>query len=1479
LGVPSVLRWHKTHLAATTAALFLFSRSAFAIDVATETELRAAIETARTTPNTEIVLTANIALTQDLPALQGTDTVVRSSTGNAFSINGSGQFRGLFIYSGSTTVQDLTITNAVARGGNGGNGQSVGGGGGAGLGGALFVNAGATVTVANLSLTGNAASGGNGGIGGSGGQGGGGGGLGGNGGNAPASGGGGGIGSGATGGSSGASGATGIVTGAPGGGAGSGLNATVGGTNGGGGGQGAAAGGGGGVGGGGNGGFGGGGGAVGGVGGFGGGGGGDGALGGFGGGGGGGGATGGAGGFGGGAGGTFSSATSGGGGGGAGMGGAIFVVEGGTLNLQGNLSINGNTVAGGAGGTGGTGGTAGSAFGSGLFLQGSGTLTFDPGAMQTQIIGNVIADQSGSIPVSTNFAAGGPTCTIGVGCAGYSGAGSWALNKAGAGTLVLNGDNSFTGGVTINGGTISAGHNNALGTGTFTVLGSTLDIQNGITIGNATDLQANLDINVGPGATGTHAGTISSTGAFGINKIGAGTLVVSGTNTYTGATHVDAGTLRAGAANAFSAFSAHNVALNAILDLNNLNQTVGSLAGAGNVALGTATLTAGSNNSSTTFSGVMSGTGGFTKQGTGTQTFSGANTYGGATNVSAGTLQTGAANAFSAFSAHNVALNALLDLNNFSQTVGSLAGAGNVALGNATLTTGGDDSSTAFSGVMSGSGGFTKQGAGTQTFSGANTYQGATNVNAGALQAGAANAFSAFSAHSVALNAILDLNNFSQTVGSLAGAGNVALGTAALTAGGDNSSTTFSGVMSGSGGFTKQGSGTQTFSGANTYGGATNVSAGTLQAGAANAFSSFSVHNVALNALLDLNSFSQTVGSLAGAGNVALGSATLTAGGNNSSTTFSGVMSGSGGFTKQGAGTQTFDGTNKTYSGDTNVNGGSLLVNTTLTQSNTFVNAGGTFGGTGVVQNVTVNGGMFAPGSGTPGSQMTVNGNIDFSGGGIYRVFIDPATVSSAIVNGAATLSNGVVQAQLAPGSFVARQYTILTASGGLGGTQFTGVTGNPAGFTMALDYQGYDVLLNLTAQLGIGTGNLTTNQQNVANTLNTYFNNGGALPPQFVSLFGLTGEGLRNALNQASGEPGASVSTATFMAWNYLFSMVFDPYAQNRGGLGGGFGGASAFASADGPSEQTRLAYAAVTPKGDLKDGMVTKAPAPAEPFAARWSVWGGGYGGSATTDGNAQTGSHDTTSRAYGFVAGADHRLAPDTLIGFALAGGGTSFGVDQGLGGGTSDMFQASVYARQNWGAAYLMGALGYGWQDFTLNRTVTIAGTDKLEADFNANTLAGRAEGGWRWGGPMAGITPYAAVQIASIDLPAFTERATSGNSTFALSYAGRTDTQTRSEFGARFDYATPMQDALLTLRGRAAWAHDYDNDRIAYAGFLALPGTAFTVNGATPDANSLLVSAGAELAFLNGFSIAGSFEGEFSGNTESYAGKGAIRYRW
>jgi autotransporter-associated beta strand protein len=775
-------------------------------------------------------------------------------------------------------------------------------------------------------------------------------------------------------------------------------------------------------------------------------------------------------------------------------------------------------------------------------------------------------------------------------------------------------------------------------------------------------------------------------------------------------------------------------------------------------------------------------------------------------------------------------------------------------------------------GIVSGPGGITLHSGGKVQFSAVNSYAGLTTIDGGA-QLYISGLGSIASSSGVLNNGVFDISRAWSAVAiqDLTGSGDTHLGGQNLII--TNAAGTYSGKISDTGAFPGTGGsltlagGALILSGANTYSGATNIVAGNLKAGAANAFSPNSTHVVALGAILDLNNSNQTIGSLAGAGNATLGSGVLTAGGNNFSSIFSGAMSGTGGFVKQGTGIQVFSGTNS-YDGPTHVNAGALLVNGALTSSSTFVHAGGILGGAGNVRDVNVNGGMFAPGNGAAGSQMTVNGNLGFTGAGIYRVFVDSAMVSSALVNGTATLAGAAVNAQIAAGSRLAQEYTILSTTGGFTGS-FGAITTNFPGFQATVVNQGNDAILKLVAALP-SAGGVSVNQLNVASTINAFFNSGGQLPPGFLTLFGLTGPALQNALTQLSGEPGASTSSATFLAWQQFFNLVFDPFAENRGG----FGGAMPYASeARQTRDNARSAYAAVTPKG-----MVAKA-APYQPTEPLWRVWGGGYGGSAKTSGNATLASHDTTNRAYGFAVGADRKLTPDSLIGFALAGGGTSFGLSQAHGGGASDMFQVSVYARQNWGAAYLMGAFGYGWQDFTLKRTVMVAGSDNLQADFNANSLAGRAEAGWRFGSPFVGMTPYAAVQIASLDLPAYSERATSGANTFALSYNGRTDTQTRSELGARFDYAMPMRDSILTLRGRAAWAHDHGNDRIANAGFLALPGTAFTVNGATPDANALLVSAGAEQAYQNGFAIAGTFEGEFSGNTESYAGKGSVRYRW
>ena len=143
----------------------------------------------------------------------------------------------------------------------------------------------------------------------------------------------------------------------------------------------------------------------------------------------------------------------------------------------------------------------------------------------------------------------------------------------------------------------------------------------------------------------------------------------------------------------------------------------------------------------------------------------------------------------------------------------------------------------------------------------------------------------------------------------------------------------------------------------------------------------------------------------------------------------------------------------------------------------------------------------------------------------------------------------------------------------------------------------------------------------------------------------------------------------------------------------------------------------------------------------------------------------------------------------------------------------------------------------------------------------------------------GVTPYAAGQFTDFDLPAYAEQAVVGTNTFALAYGAKSVTASRSELGLRSDKSFAMSDGIFTLRGSAAWAHDFNADRVIGATFQTLPGASFVVNGAAQARNAVLTTASAEKIWLNGWSAAATFEGEFSSVTTGYAGKAAVRYSW
>ncbi|MGA8495333.1 MAG: autotransporter outer membrane beta-barrel domain-containing protein, partial [Xanthobacteraceae bacterium] len=544
---------------------------------------------------------------------------------------------------------------------------------------------------------------------------------------------------------------------------------------------------------------------------------------------------------------------------------------------------------------------------------------------------------------------------------------------------------------------------------------------------------------------------------------------------------------------------------------------------------------------------------------------------------------------------------------------------------------------------------------------------------------------------------------------------------------------------------------------------------------------------------------------------------------------------------------------------------GFWTVSKVFGQSDAWNVNGGTLAGTGTLADLNVNaGGTLQPGT-TPGTAMKITGNLAFQSGALYVVTLNGTTSTLAKVSGTASLAGGV-QALLLPG-VTSQTYTILH-SGGLGGTTFDSLTVAP-GFTGKLTYTPTDVLLGLNANLGgAGSGGgLNINQQNVADALNNFFNAGGALPAGFLPVFNLTGVNLQNALTQLSGEANVDGQAVTFQQMTQFLSLMLDPFVAGRNGIGGG-SGALGFApeqEAYFPSD-IALAYDAIL-----------KAPPPKPAtWDQRWTAWGTAYGGSDKTNGDPAVGSNTFTANTFGFAAGMDYHPVPDTILGFALAGGGTNWTLAQALGGGRSDAFQAGVYGTKYFGPAYVAASLAVANNWMTTNRTAL---GDQLTASFNALSVGGRAEAGYRYAvQPAIGVTPYGALQAQSFHTPGYSETdLTAGG--FGLTYAAMNATDTRSELGTRFDGLTALAGMPLILRARLAWAHDWVSNPALSAVFQALPGASFVVNGAPLPANSALASAGAELKLNPHVSLLGKFDGEFANGSQTYAGTGTRRYPW
>ena len=580
-----------------------------------------------------------------------------------------------------------------------------------------------------------------------------------------------------------------------------------------------------------------------------------------------------------------------------------------------------------------------------------------------------------------------------------------------------------------------------------------------------------------------------------------------------------------------------------------------------------------------------------------------------------------------------------------------------------------------------------------------------------------------------------------------------------------------------------------------------------------------------------------------------------------------GVISGPGGVFIGAGGSATLSADN-TYTGATTVSsGGQLFVvgpGSIARSSGLTVDQGGVVGGNGILPTSVING-TLSPGSfGT----ITVKGNLTFGPSGAYLVEVSPTAADTTRVNGSAMLA-GTAIAAFWPDTYTKAHYTILHADGGLGGTRFDALAAInlPPNFDASLSYTETDVGLDLFAHLGRDI-NLPRQHNGIGDAISNIFNIRGYLPPNFAALFNLRGADLVNALGSISGEAETGAQQGAFQLSNQFLGTMLDPFVDGRSGFGAADTPALGFAPEREPvPDNVALAYAKA----------LKAAPKP-QPFEQRWSVWAASYGGTNRTTGDPSViGSHDLSARAVGSTAGFDYHLTRDTVVGFALAGGGTGWSLADGLGSGKSDAFQAGIYGATRRGPAYVAAAFAFTNHWMSTDRLAF--GGDHLSASFNAQSLGGRVESGYRFGTIYGGLTPYAAIQAQSFRTPSYSETDLN-NGGFGLSFNSRTATDTRSELGARYDNQVRLDpDRVLAFRARLAWAHDWISDPTLAAVFQTLPDASFVVNGATPAQNSALTSAGAELRLANGVALLVKFDGEFSSHSSTYGGTGTVRYAW
>jgi outer membrane autotransporter protein len=379
-------------------------------------------------------------------------------------------------------------------------------------------------------------------------------------------------------------------------------------------------------------------------------------------------------------------------------------------------------------------------------------------------------------------------------------------------------------------------------------------------------------------------------------------------------------------------------------------------------------------------------------------------------------------------------------------------------------------------------------------------------------------------------------------VGLVTGAGAVRLGANTLALGDDTPLASFSGTIDddgAGGGLVKRGEGVLNLAGKGSYSGATVIEEGTLEAGAEDVFAARSAFAIAEGAVLALAGFDQEVGSLGGAGTVDLAAGSiLTLGGNDTSSLFSGVISGSGGLTKTGGGEFALTG-DSTYSGDTRVLAGVLRVDGNISASALIVAADGMLTGRGSVGSTNVSGTLLGEAN---GDALRIVGDLDLASSATTIVEVSGGQAGRFEVSGEARL-DGVLQVRSGGEVLPGFEHVFLTAGSVTG--QYDEVQSDLAFLDASVSYGATSAALNFDRNdTSFGTVGETRNQRNTAGAAEA-LGPGNAV---YDAILPLSAADARRAFNSLSGEGHANVLGAMAAAQAGVRRTVLDRTREEGG-------------------------------------------------------------------------------------------------------------------------------------------------------------------------------------------------------------------------------------------------------------------------------------------------------------------------------------------